>query len=285
MANEAEELEGVAGPASGLAHLQAIFANARRAQRAVFMPYLVIGHPDVETSLALVEALAAAGADLFELGVPFSDPLADGPVIQKATQHALEQGVTMRTCLAAARELRRRGVRAGFNLMGYFNPIMAYGIARFCADAAAAGVDGVIVPDLPPEENGELARACRACGLALIRFLAPTSTAARVALVTQQAEGFLYLVSLTGVTGARAALPDDLTAFVARVRALTPTPLAVGFGISTPEQAQHVAQIADGVIVGTALVKRAAGPDPVPAVREFGQALIDAIARADEIRP
>jgi tryptophan synthase alpha chain len=265
---------------SGLAHLDAVFAKARRAERAVFMPYVVIGHPDIETSLALVEALAAAGADLFELGIPFSDPLADGPVIQKATQHALDHGVTVAACLAAVRALRDRGVRAGFNLMGYFNPILAYGIDHFCADAAAAGVDGVIVPDLPPEENGELAAACRDHGLALIRFLAPTSTAARVRMVTQQAEGFLYLVSLTGVTGTRDALPADLTAFVARVRALTSVPLAVGFGISTPEQAHSVAQVADGVIVGTAIVKRAAGPDPVVAVRTLGQALAAAMLRA-----
>ncbi len=271
-------MDEVAG--AGVAHLNAVFAAARRAGRAVFMPYLVIGHPDIETSLALVEALAAAGADLFELGIPFSDPLADGPVIQKATQHALDHGITVTACLAAVRELRDRGVRAGFNLMGYFNPILAYGLERFCADAAAAGVDGVIVPDLPPEENGELAAACRDYGLALIRFLAPTSTAARVTMVTQQAEGFLYLVSLTGVTGARDALPADLAAFVARVRALTTVPLAVGFGISTPEQAHSVAQLADGVIVGTAIVKRAAGPDPVVAVRTLGQALAAAMQRA-----
>jgi len=265
---------------AGVTRLDAVFAAAARAGRAVFMPYVVIGHPDIETSLALVEALAAAGADLFELGIPFSDPLADGPVIQKATQHALDHGVTVASCLAAVRELRGRGVRAGFNLMGYFNPILAYGLERFCADAAAAGVDGVIVPDLPPEENGELAAACSDHGLALIRFLAPTSTAARVQMVTQQAEGFLYLVSLTGVTGARDALPADLAAFVARVRALTSVPLAVGFGISTPEQAHSVAQVADGVIVGTGIVKRAAGPDPVTTVREFGQALAAAMRRA-----
>lgn len=266
---------------TGLAHVEAIFAAAGAGGRAVFMPYLVIGHPDVETSLALVEALAAVGVEMFELGVPFSDPLADGPVIQRATQHALAQGVTVAGCLAAVRELRRRGVRAGFNLMGYLNPLLAYGLERFCADAAAAGVDGLIVPDLPPEENGELAAACRHHGLALIRFLAPTSTPARVQTVVKQAEGFLYLVSLTGVTGARAALPTDLAAFVARVRAATPVPLAVGFGISTPEQARSVAAIADGVIVGAAIVSRAAGPEPVTTVREFGRALREAVSRAD----
>ncbi|MBK9096174.1 MAG: tryptophan synthase subunit alpha [Anaerolineae bacterium] len=261
---------------TGLGHVEAIFAAARREGRAVFMPYLVIGHPDAETSLALVEALVAVGTEMFELGVPFSDPLADGPVIQRATQHALEQGVTLAGCLAAVRELRRRGISAGFNLMGYVNPLLAYGLERFCADATAAGVDGVIVPDLPPEENGELAAACSRHGLALIRFLAPTSTAARVQAVTQQAEGFLYLVSLTGVTGAREALPVDLAAFVARVRAATTVPLAVGFGISTPAQAHAVAQIADGVIVGTAIVTLAAGPNPVAAVRDFGQAMVRA---------
>lgn len=263
----------------GVERLRGVFEAARREGRAVFMPYVVIGYPDVETSLALVEALAGTGADLFELGMSFSDPLADGPVIQRATQQALAQGVNTATCLAAARTLRARGVKAGFNLMGYFNPILAYGVERFCADAAGAGVDGVIVPDLPPEESDELADACRRHGLALIHFLAPTSTAARIELTVQRAAGFLYLVSLTGVTGAREALPDDLAAFVQRVRMLTATPLAVGFGISNPVQAHAVAQVADGVIVGTALVSRAGGPDPVTAVKEFGQALAAALHR------
>ena len=265
---------------TGIAHIDAIFAQARAEKRAVFMPYLVIGYPDVETSLTLVQTLAEAGADLFELGMPFSDPLADGPVIQVATQHALDRGVTVATCLDAVRELRKRGVKAGINLMGYVNPIFAYGFERFCADAANAGVDGLIVPDLPPEESAELAAACEQAGLALVRFLAPTSTPDRIDFVTQHASGFIYLVSLTGVTGARDTLPPGLHEFVTRVRAKTTTPLAVGFGVSTPEHSRVVASLADGVIIGTAVVKRAGSENPVDEVRLFGQRVVDALRRS-----
>jgi tryptophan synthase alpha chain len=232
--------------------------NAFRQNHPAFMPYSVLGYPDRPGGLATVQILVEAGADLLELGVPFSDPLADGPTIQAATQKSLENGTTVKDCLAMVGELRRQGVETPALLMGYINPILAYDLESFVADAAAVGVDGLIVPDLPPEEAEELETACTCHGLALVYLLAPTRTPERIKLVAEKSQGFIYLVSLTGVTGARNELPHDLAEFVARVRAQTNTPLAVGFGIGNGEQARAVGQLADGVIVGSALVKRAA---------------------------
>ena len=232
-------------------------ANAFQPGRTAFMPYAVLGYPTPGASLDVIKTLATAGADLLELGVPFSDPLADGPTIQAATQRALENGVTLHQCLAMVAELRNRNVATPALLMGYANPILAYGVQRCAADSAAAGVDGFIVPDLPPEEAGELENACRQHGLALVYLLAPNSSPERITLVAKKSQGFIYLVSLTGVTGARDSIPPGLAQFVARVRAATGAPLAVGFGIGSGEQAQAVAQLADGVIVGSALVQRA----------------------------
>ncbi|HEX9926280.1 MAG TPA: tryptophan synthase subunit alpha, partial [Anaerolineae bacterium] len=215
-------------------------------------------YPTRQASLDIVQTLAAAGADLLELGIPFSDPLADGPTIQAATQKSLENGTTLKDCLAMTTELRRQGVDTPALFMGYINPLLAYGLEQFVTDAAAAGVDGLIVPDLPPEEAAELEVACAEHGLALVFLLAPTSTPERIKLVAEHSQGFIYLVSLTGVTGARIELPPDLAEFVARVRAQTDKPLAVGFGIGQGEQARAVGQLVDGVIVGSALVKRAA---------------------------
>lgn len=240
---------------SGLAHIAAAFTAAREQDRAALMPYFTLGFPDPETSQAVVQAVADAGADLIELGIPFSDPLADGPTIQHSTQVALEQGMTVLRCLEMVAALRRLGVEQPLLLMGYYNPILAFGVKRFTEQAAAAGVDGFIVPDLPPDEAGELKEACLAHDLALVFLLAPTTTPQRVVEVAAQTVGFLYLVSLTGVTGARTSLPTDLQAFVQQVRRTAKTPLAVGFGISTPEQAQAVGEMADGVIVGSALVR------------------------------
>jgi tryptophan synthase alpha chain len=232
-------------------------ANAFQAAGTAFMPYAVLGYPTPDLSLQVVQALVAAGADLLELGVPFSDPLADGPTIQAATQCALERGVTLADCIAMVAELRTRGIDTPALLMGYVNPILAYGIERFVADSAGAGVDGFIVPDLPPEEAKELEVACQQHGLALVYLLAPTSPLPRIELIAERSQGFIYLVSLTGVTGARNRLPPDLADFVARVRNVTRKPLAVGFGIGSGKHAQAVAQLADGVIVGSALVQRA----------------------------
>ena len=234
------------------------------------MPYLTMGYPQRESALALVPALVEAGADLIELGVPFSDPLADGATIQAAAQQALTNGMTLSLCLEQATALREQGVVVPFALMGYYNPIFQMGAERFARRAAAAGVDGVIVPDLPPEESDDLRSALRARGIDLIFLLPPTSDNGRLQTVTERTSGFLYLVSLTGVTGARDHLPPDLESFVARVRSATELPLAVGFGISTPVQAAQVAHIADGVIVGSALIKAiGTSSDPVAAASTF----------------
>jgi tryptophan synthase alpha chain len=252
------------------------------------MPYFTLGYPDPETSFEIVQAVAASGADLIELGLPFSDPLADGPTIQHSTQLALEGGMTITRCLEQAMNLRRAGVSLPLLLMGYYNPILAFGTARFAAAAAAAGADGLIVPDLPVEEATELEAACRERGLALVYLLAPTSASKRARLLGQHSSGFLYLVSLTGVTGAREALGADLGAFIERVRAETSLPLAVGFGISTPEQAAAVGRLAEGVIVGSALisaVRRAveAGQDPRQAAGEFVGSLRAALESSREV--
>ncbi len=234
------------------------------------MPYLTMGYPQRDSALALVPALVEAGADLIELGVPFSDPLADGATIQAAAQRALDNGMTLALCLEQAAALRAQGVAAPFVLMGYYNPIFQMGTEHFARRAAAAGVDGVIVPDLPPEESDDLRTALHAQGLDLIFLLPPTSDGERGRLVAERSSGFLYLVSLTGVTGARDHLSPDLESFVARARAMTRLPLAVGFGIGTPAQAAQVARIADGVIVGSALIRAiGASDDPADAARTF----------------
>ena len=222
-----------------------------------FMPYCVLGYPNREAGLETVRQLVAAGADLLELGIPFSDPLADGPTIQAATQASLENGTTLKDCLQMVRELRAEGVETPALLMGYVNPMMSYGLETFVNEAVESGVDGFIVPDLPPEEADELEALCIQHDLALIYFLAPTSTAERISLVVSKARGFIYLVSITGITGVQKTVSSDLGAFVNRVREATDMPLAVGFGIGNGEQATAVATMVDGVIVGSALVKRA----------------------------
>ncbi len=254
------------------------FALLKQNNRKALMPYVTLGYPALESALEIVPALAEAGADLVELGVPFSDPLADGATIQAAGQKALANGMSLALCLGQAATLRTRGVTLPFVLMGYYNPIVQFGIERFAEQAVASGIDGLIVPDLPPEEAGALHTAATARGLDVIFLLAPTSDAARVQTVTTLSSGFVYLVSLVGVTGARDSLPPDLADFVARVRAVTEKPLAVGFGIATPEQAAQVAHVADGVIVGSALVKViGAAEHPAEAARAFVAALRAAI--------
>ena len=239
---------------NGIERISAAFKKGHPA----FMPYSVMGYPTREGGLAVIKSLVEAGADLLELGIPFSDPLADGPTIQVATQKSLENGTTLRDCVEMTRELRAQGVDTPALMMGYINPMLAYGLEQFMADAADAGVDGFIVPDLPPDEAEEFGQLCKQHGLALVFLLAPTSTPERIRLVAEKSKGFIYLVSLTGVTGARNQLPPNLAEFVARVRAQTDTPLAVGFGIGNGPQARAVAELADGVIVGSALVKLAA---------------------------
>jgi tryptophan synthase alpha chain len=252
--------------------LQAIdqaFASARSSGRAALMPYHTLGYPTQALSLDIIETAAHAGADLMELGMPFSDPLADGPTIQRSTQTALEQGMTLRRSLEMVAELRHRGVQIPLLLMSYYNPLLSHGLERLAAEAATAGANGFIVPDLPMEEAGELEVACQAHHLALIYMLAPTSTPERMAAIAARSQAFIYLVSLTGVTGARQSLPSDLGGFIARVRQATSIPLAVGFGIATTEQAAAVGKLADGVIIGSAFI-HAVDQDPADPARSVG---------------
>lgn len=268
---------------TGVERIQAQFARLKRAGQAAFMPYHAMGYPSRAATIEIIRALAEVGADLFEIGIPHSDPLADGPTVQTATHTALTQGTTVADCLAMCRELRDQGVDQPFCAMTYYNPLHSYGVERFVEDATASGIDGLIVPDLPPEEAGDLIQACRRRGLATVFLLAPTSTDARIRLVAQHATGFIYMVSVTGTTGIRAELPPDLTNFIRRVRQHTSLPLAVGFGIATGEQAAAVANIAEGVIVGSALVKAAGADAPVDAVRALGAELAAGAHRQTQI--
>ena len=245
------------------------FARLKLAGRTALMPYLMVGFPERDSALELVPALEAAGADLFELGVPFSDPLADGATVQRAGERALANGVSLPFCLETVAALRARGVRAPLVLMGYFNPFLRYGLARLAADAAAAGADGLIIPDLPPEEAAETQAVCRANGLDLIFFAAPTTPDERIAEIARVASVFIYCVSLTGVTGARRDLSADLPAFLARVRRHTDLPLVVGFGISQAAHVRQVGEHADGAIVGSALINRI---DALPAAERVAGA-------------
>ena len=237
--------------------IAAAFACARDERRTALIPYVMAGYPDLATSESLAIALSEAGADILELGVPFSDPLADGATIQHAAQRALDNGTTPMDVLDLAARLRRAR-RHPIVLMGYYNPIVSYGVDRFCARAAESHVSGLIVPDLPPEEAEPLHSAAASHGIELIFLVTPTSTDGRIAQAVAMAErtggGFLYCVSLSGVTGARAALPEHLPAFVARVRAHTTLPLAVGFGVSRPEHIAEIGAYADGAVVASAML-------------------------------
>jgi len=240
------------------------------------MPYFPLGYPDLDISIDVIEVMAKNGADLMEVGLSFSDPLADGPVIQHATQIALENGITVRKSLEAVKELRQRGVDIPLVLMGYYNPMLAYGLEAFGRDAIEAGADGFIIPDLPPEEAGEFESIANSHPL--IRMLAPTTPSERMERVARGAKGFVYLVSVTGVTGERKSLSDGLGELISQVREHTSAPVCVGFGIGTPEQAREVGALADGVIVGSACVKLIGGSDePVEAAKqlavEFSEAL------------
>lgn len=258
---------------TGLERISAVFANAKAEKRAAFMPYHAMGYPNRSTTLNVIKTLADVGADLFEIGIPHSDPLADGPTVQTATYTAITQGTTVKDCLTMVRELRDQGVDQPFCAMTYYNPIFAYGLEQFVTDAAGAGIDGLIIPDLPPEEADEIEAACRGAGLATVYMLAPTSTEERIKLVARRATGFIYLVSVTGVTGARTELPPDLQNVVQRVRKHTNLPLAIGFGIGTREQAATVGKLVEGVVVGSALVKAAGSAEGAEAVRQLGTEL------------
>jgi tryptophan synthase alpha chain len=234
------------------------FAALREEGRAGLVTYLTAGDPDPDTSARLFAGLAVAGADLIEIGMPFSDPMADGPAIQEAGQRALKQGMNLRRTLALVRELRRADHATPIILMGYYNPIYRYGPDVFPRDAVDAGVDGIIVVDLPPEEDAELTGPAHSAGLDLIRLATPTSDERRLPRIVERASGFLYYVAIAGITGTRSADSGDVATAVTRLRRFTRLPVAVGFGIRTPDQAAAVARAADAAVVGSALVQRLA---------------------------
>lgn len=233
-----------------MSRITSVFDQGHKA----LIPYITVGYPDIEATLKVVSLLASNGADIIELGIPFSDPVADGITIQRASFHALQSGVTPKVCLKIAKELSQK-TEIPLIFMTYFNPIFSYGLEEFCAACASSGVSGLIIPDLPLEEGSELEAITQRQRLDLIYLLAPTSTQERAKLVAKRSRGFIYLVSVTGVTGARDRLAADLETFVTRVRRVATQPLCVGFGISTAEQAKRVARIADGVIVGSRLIQ------------------------------
>jgi tryptophan synthase alpha chain len=230
------------------------FERCRREKRAAFIPYLTAGDPDLATSARLVEALARGGADIIELGVPFSDPIADGPVNQRAAYRALRSGTSLSGVLELVSQVRA-DIETPIVLFTYYNPIQVRGVEHFAEQASASGVDGILCVDLPPEEGGELVPALVEQGIDPVFLLAPTSTRDRIRKVAEASRGFVYYVSRTGVTGERSALSASLASELRRVRRIVGLPIAVGFGISTPEQAKAVARLADGVVVGSALVR------------------------------
>jgi tryptophan synthase alpha chain len=232
-----------------------MFERTRAEGRPALIPFVPGGWPERDATVEIVQAAVDAGADAFEIGMPFSDPLADGVTNQRAYQQSLENGFSVADLFSAVRELRRRDVRVPLLVMGYFNPLLAYGLGKFVQDAVSAGIDGLIPVDLPPEEADELEPAARAAGLHVMYLLAPTSTNERIGVVAEHGSGFIYCVSVTGVTGARAAVSDQLPAFLERVRAQTELPLAVGFGISAREHVEEVGRHADAAVIGGAFVE------------------------------
>jgi tryptophan synthase alpha chain len=220
---------------------------------------MTAGDPSLAATKRLIASLEKGGADIIELGVPFSDPMADGPVIQRASERALRQGATLKKILNLVAQVRKKGTKSPILLMGYYNPILAYGLKEYARDAARAGVDATLVVDLPPEESAELDRELKKAGIDLIYLLTPTSDAERIGLVARRARGFLYFVSITGITGAALRLEKEIQEKVGEIRRRTRLPIAVGFGISKPAQAAKIAKFADGVVVGSALVSLIAG--------------------------
>ncbi|GLR65523.1 tryptophan synthase alpha chain [Acidocella aquatica] len=239
-----------------MSRIAGVFANLRAQGRAALIPFVEAYDPNRETSLALLRGMAENGADIIEIGVPFTDPMADGPTIQAAGRRALEAGASLAGVLGLVREFRAGNAHTPLVLMGYLNPILSYGVARFCADAATAGVDGLIVVDLPTEEADLLLPDAAKNELDVIRLIAPTTSDARLPLVLAGSSGFVYYVSITGITGTRTASAADLARDIPRIRAVTNLPIAVGFGVRTPEQAAVVAQYADAAIVASALIEK-----------------------------
>lgn len=241
-----------------MSRIERRFQALKAENRAGFVTFMTAGDPDLATAEALLARLPAAGVDIIEWGMPFSDPMADGPAIQAAGLRALQAGTKLAQILAAVGRFRQIDDETPIVLMGYYNPVFRYGVDRFCADAVAAGVDGIIIVDLPPEESDELTPQARAAGLDFIRLTAPTSDDGRLPRVLASASGFIYHVAIAGITGTRSAEPADVARAIARLKRHTDLPVAVGFGIKTPEQAAAIARIADAAVVGSAIVENIA---------------------------
>jgi len=256
-----------------MTRIDAKFAALKSEGKKAFVAYVMAGDPDYATSLDLIKGLPGAGVDIIEMGLPFTDPMADGETIQLAGQRALEAGQTLQKTLDMAAEFRKSDTTTPIVLMGYYNPIFSRGVARFVAEAKAAGIDGLIVVDLPPEEDDELCLPAQAAGLNFIRLATPTTDDKRLERVVQNTSGFIYYVSITGITGAATAQAADVAPEVARIRAASGLPVVVGFGITTPEAAADIASVADGCVVGSAIVKEIGAGCPVPEVLERVRAL------------
>jgi tryptophan synthase alpha chain len=272
-----------------MSRIAARFAALHAEGRGALIPFLEAWDPDEATSMALLRGMPGAGADLIEIGCPFTDPMADGPIIQAAGRRALKAGATMLHTLAMVRAFRREDAATPIVLMGYLNPILAYGPERFCQDAAIAGVDGLIVVDLPPEEADMLAPFARAHGLDIIRLIAPTTDAGRLPKVLDGSSGFVYYVSITGITGTRSATYADLAEAIPKVRRFTDLPIAIGFGVRSPAQAAQAVQVADGAVVASALIETLAngldtdgrcGPEVVQRVLDQVRALAQRVRGA-----
>ena len=263
-----------------MSRIDAKFAELNAAGKKAFVAYVMAGDPDYDKGLEIVKGLPAAGVDIIELGIPFTDPMADGITIQLAGQRALANGQTLEKTLQYARELRKTDDVTPIVLMGYYNPIYARGVDRFLVDAVAAGIDGLIIVDLPPEEDSELCIPAQAAGINFIRLATPTTDDKRLPKVLQNTSGFVYYVSVTGITGTAAAQAGDVAPEVARIKSKTDLPVIVGFGIKTPQAAEDIARIADGAVVGSAIVERIGAGDSAADVLAFVKSLADGTHKA-----
>ncbi|MGI9393491.1 MAG: tryptophan synthase subunit alpha [Boseongicola sp.] len=258
-----------------MTRIDAKFDALKKDGKKAFVAYVMAGDPNYETSLEIVRGLPAAGVDIIEIGLPFTDPMADGPTIQLAGQRALESGQTLENTLGLAREFRKTDDTTPLVMMGYYNPIYSRGVERFLSDAKAAGIDGLIIVDLPPEEDSELCIPAQAAGLNFIRLATPTTDDRRLPKVLQNTSGFVYYVSITGITGAASAISTKVGPEVARIKSATDIPIVVGFGIKTPEASRKIASVADGVVVGSAIVDLIGkGEDPAD-ILAFVRSLAD----------
>ena len=262
-----------------MSRIDAKFAELKAANKKAFVAYVMAGDPNYETGLEVVKGLPAAGVDIIELGLPFTDPMADGSTIQLAGQRALEAGQNLEKTLAYASALRETDVTTPIVLMGYYNPIYSRGVDRFLKEAKAAGIDGLIIVDLPPEEDSELCIPAQAVGINFIRLATPTTDDKRLPKVLQNTSGFVYYVSVTGITGAAAAQAAEVGPEVARIKSQTNLPVIVGFGIRTPEAAEDIAKIADGAVVGSAIVEKVGAGESVSDILAFVKSLADGAHR------